>query len=92
MKANPDKCYLLLSKNENLEININENSMSNFKFEKLLGVTIDNQLHFNSHISNICKTVSNKLHALARVPNIWIKIKGEYFSIRTFYRNLTIAR
>ena len=25
MKANPDKCYLLLSKNENFETNINEN-------------------------------------------------------------------
>ena len=34
--------------------------------EKLLGVTLDNQLNFNHHISKICKTAS-KLHALARV-------------------------
>ena len=67
MKANPDKCHLLLSKNEKLGININENSISNSRFEKLLGVTIDSQLNLNSHISKICKTASSKLHALARV-------------------------
>ena len=37
--------------------------------EKFLGVTFDNQLNFNHHISEICKTASNKLHALARVSN-----------------------
>ena len=42
MKANPDKCHLLLSKNENFEANINENRIFNTRFEKLLGVTIDN--------------------------------------------------
>ena len=40
LKANPDKCHLLLSKNENLEVNINEKRISNTRFEKLLGVTI----------------------------------------------------
>ena len=69
MKANPDKCHLLLSKNGNFEANINENRISNTKFEKLLGVTFDNRLSFNHHISNICKTAGNELHALARVSN-----------------------
>ena len=61
MKANPGKCDLLLSKNGNFEANINENRISNTKFEKLLGITFDNQLSFNHHISNISKTVGNKL-------------------------------
>ena len=69
MKANPDKCHLLLSKNENFEANINENRISNTRFEKLFGVTFDNQLNFNHHISKICKTASDKLHALPRVSN-----------------------
>ena len=69
MKANPDKCHLLLSKNENFEANINENRSSNTRFEKFLAVTFDNQLNVNHHISKICKTASNKLHALARVSN-----------------------
>ena len=44
MKANPDKCHLLLSKDGNFEANINESRISNTKFEKLLGVTFDNRL------------------------------------------------
>ena len=79
MKVNPDKCHLLLSKNENFEANINENRISNTRFEKLLGVTFDNQLNLNHHISKLCKTDSNKLHALARVSNYIDEVKGEYF-------------
>ena len=37
-------------------------------------------LNFNYNISKICKTASNKLHALARVST-WMKLKEEYFSI-----------
>ena len=48
---------------------MNKNRISNTRFEKLLGVTFDNQLNFNHHISKICKTTSNKLHALARVSH-----------------------
>ena len=69
MKGNPDKCHVLLSKNDNFEANINENRISNTRFEKLLGVIFDNQLNFNHHISNICKTASNKLHAFARASH-----------------------
>ena len=69
MKANPDKCHLLISKNENFEANINKNRISNTRFEKLLGVTFDNQLNFNHHISNMCKAASNKSHALCRVSH-----------------------
>ena len=89
MKANPDKCHLLLSKNENFEANINENRIANTRFQKLLGVTFDNQLNFNHHISKICKKpVINFMHAL-EFPTTSMKIKGEYFSIRTFHLNLT---
>ena len=43
------------------EVILNENSI------KLLGITIDNELKFNEHVSNLCKKASQKLHALARV-------------------------
>ena len=36
---------------------------------KLLGITIDNKLNFEEHVSNICKKVSLKLHALSRIAN-----------------------
>ena len=34
-----------------------------------MGITIDNQLDFTEHVSKICKKVSTKLHALARISN-----------------------
>ena len=47
MKGSINKCHLLLSKNENFEANSVENRISNTRFEKLLGVTFDNQLFQN---------------------------------------------
>ena len=37
--------------------------------EKLLRVTIDKKLIFKSHVSNLCKRASKKLHALARLSS-----------------------
>ena len=88
MKANPDKCHLLLSKNENFEANIIENRISNTRFEKLLGVTFENQLNFNHHISKICKTASNKLHAFARVSNYIDEDKRRILFNSYFHLNL----
>ena len=69
MKGNPHKCHLLLSKNDNFEANVNENRISNTRFENFLGVTFDNKLNFNHHISKICKTATDKLHSFARVSH-----------------------
>ena len=55
IKANPDKCHILLSKNGSFVGNIGENKMSSTKTEKLLGLNFDNRLPFNNHISNLCK-------------------------------------
>lgn len=38
--------------------------------EKLLGVTIDKDLKFNSHISNICKMAHRKITALGRISKL----------------------
>ena len=67
-KANPDKFHLLLSnKNLDFKININNNEIFNSENEKLLGITIDNKLSFNNHVTNLCKKATQKLHALSRV-------------------------
>ena len=44
MSANPNKCRLLLSKNEKFEVNIIDNRISNTRFEKRFGITFDNQI------------------------------------------------
>ena len=67
-ELNADKCKLLVSnKDDNLSIVIEGETIICQKSVKLFGVKIDNQLNFSEHIAGICKKVSFKLHALARV-------------------------
>ena len=64
---NPKKCHLKLGTTFTCDDIIIKNSLS----EKILGLTIDNNLDFNDHIFSICKTANQKLTAVFRVsPNI----------------------
>ena len=70
VKANPDKSHLLLSsKQTNLYALINNYKITNSESEILLGITFDNELNFNEHVSNLCIKATNKLHALARISH-----------------------
>ena len=76
MKANPEKCHLLLNSSSTWTITLEGNDILNSKCEKLLGVNFDCGLSFKEHITTICKKASNKLHALSRVsPYMSIKKK-----------------
>ena len=67
-KMNVDKCHLLITKHEeNTKVTIDSHVIPASKSVKLLGAQIDNNLDFTEHVSNICKKVSKKLHALRRV-------------------------
>ena len=52
---------------EHISVNVDGYQITNSKREKLLGITIDNKLSSNEHVSGICTKASQKLHALARV-------------------------
>ena len=68
LKMNPDKCHLLVPKHsDTVYINLNEETIKGESSVKLLGLTIDNKLEFNAHVSNLCKKASQKLHALERI-------------------------
>ena len=67
MKANPEKCHLLMSANRSANIKIGEHTISNSYCEKLLGVQIDSELNFNNHLETIIKKGSQKLHVLIRI-------------------------
>ena len=69
MKANGDKCHLLITRDTNVTAKIGEFDVKNSSEEKLLGVKIDSKLSFENHVSSLCKKASQKLHALARVVN-----------------------
>ena len=67
MKSNKDKNYLIITNCDNASATIENNVIQSSTSVKLLGVTIDNKLNFNEHVSKICKKVSTKIHALSRV-------------------------
>ena len=67
LKANPEKCHLLLSSKSSIETKIGGVSVKSSQMETLLGVSIDSELNFENHISNICSKVSRKFTALGRI-------------------------
>ena len=67
MKANLDKCHLLLSTLTPISIKVKDYITKNSDNEKLLGVTVDGNLNFNCHLENILKKPSKKVHELARI-------------------------
>jgi len=67
MKANTDKSHILLSGKINQTANVDGHHILSEDEQVLLGVTIDSNLTFESHINNLCKKASAKLNALARI-------------------------
>ena len=61
MKANADKCHLLLSTKEKLKAKISSDTIMSSAKEKLLGKTINNHLNFESYIKNLHSKASQKL-------------------------------
>ena len=70
MKVNADKCHLLSNLDMETNINLDDTVIGNSESQKLLGVIVDRKLTFESHVSNLCKTTSNKIHALARISSL----------------------
>ena len=50
-------------------INIYQEEIKAVSKVKLLGIEIDDKLHFNHHINNTCKSASNQLNALIRLKH-----------------------
>ena len=42
-------------------------AISNSKYEKLLGIHIDNLMTFESHVRSLCKKASQKLNVFPRI-------------------------
>ena len=67
MKSNNDKCHLMIINNEDNTIKLKGEEIRGKKTVKLLGVTIDNKLNFNEHVTNIYMKANQKFHALKRI-------------------------
>ena len=69
MKANADKCHLLVTTSEERSISVEGEKIQNSKSEKLLRVTIDNKLSFTEHVHKVCDKASQKRNALDRLSS-----------------------
>ena len=72
MKANTEKCNLLVTGNYEFSANTNKSEIKSSKKEKLPDISIDTTLSFERHITALCKRASQKLHALARIAHYMV--------------------
>ena len=72
MKLNTDKCHLIVSgtKHEHSWGKIGDDKMWKSNKVKLLGVTIDDKLRFDSHNANFCFKDNQKLSVLNRLASL----------------------
>ena len=66
---NPKKCHFKTLGNSNnlCDFSFDDIIIKNSLSEKILGLTLNNNLEFSDHVSDICKTANQKLNALFRV-------------------------
>ena len=69
MKPNDDKCHLMICNHDNLSVKLGKEKIKSVNSVKLLGITIDKNLNFTAHVSELIKKGNQKLHALARISN-----------------------
>ena len=89
MIANPEKFHsIILSKNRGVEnkeyqVKIKDKVIKTESKVKLLGVTIDNKLNFDSHVSSLVKSASSQLNAICRL-RYYLSDKSKNILVQSF--------
>ena len=88
MNINSDKCHLLVAGHKFEEIwpKIGTDFIWESNSVKLLGVTIDNHLKFDKHISLLCAKANRKLSALARI-SYYLTFHQKGTLLKTFFES-----
>ena len=86
MKVNHDKCHLLLSTQEEANIQIANTTIKCSKSKKLLGIVLDNKLKFEKHVENICPKAGKKLNAFAVVTN-YMELPKRRILMNVFFKS-----
>ena len=78
------------TQSKNISFNLNGNIIKTEDEVKLLGVTIDYELIFNCHITNICRKSSRQLNVLKRIGKYLNRFgKLTIYITHLFYQTLT---
>ena len=84
MKLNQSKCHFLTSGSpEHLWVKVGSERIWESQTEKLLGITMDKNLFFESHLNILCKKVNQKVTALARIAGI-LPFHKRHILLKTF--------
>ena len=85
---NSDKCHLLVvgHKFEQIWTKIGTDLIWKSNSVKLLGITIDNHLKFDKHISLFCANANRKLSAVARI-SYYLTFHQKRTLIKTFFES-----
>ena len=84
LKAKTDKHHLLINNTkESFQIKIGNETVSNSRYEKLLGVKVDHELNSNELVLSLCRKASQKLNALSLSRSK--KISFEFFHNITLF-------
>ena len=75
MKGNTDKCHLIVSIDEPIEIRVGESLIKSSTCEKLLGVKIDNKLNFDTHVKGLCKKAKKNIKSSCKSYTIHVSRK-----------------
>ena len=86
MKANHDKCHILLNTQERLNIQIANFTAKFSKAKKLLGIILDKNLKFDMHVESICQKANKKLNALARIAN-YMELPKRRILLKAFFKS-----
>ena len=72
MITNPDKYQAMILGNTNYSFSFTVNDTNILVKDNidLLGVNIDNNLQFDSHVKNICTKVNNQINVISRFRKI----------------------
>ena len=67
MKANNDKCHLIVPNHTDEYVTLGNEHIIAEDPVTLLGIIIDCKLDFSDHVTNLLKKGNQKLHGLARI-------------------------
>ena len=82
MVVNPEKFQIMFlgCNNVKVSMDIDKCKITSTDTVKLLGITLDNKLNFNSHIEGICKKANQKISALFRIRKYLDREKAKLLS------------
>ena len=76
MKGNTEKCHLIMSTDQSVDLQLGGSRIDRSDCEKMLEVKIDYKLNFDEHVKTLCSQANKKLKALARTtPDMSVEKK-----------------